>query len=763
MPTLNKLPEKSRAVPAFSVAWLFIGLLLLAVLPVSLAWAQNSQISGELLVMQRKAEEFEAKDQFYNAIEVWQRILRGNPNSSKAYFRIARSYMHLESYKEALGFVDKAILLANQDFEAVVLKSRILMGLKRYDEAGELLLQLREHYTSHHIDLALAELFAVLGDMASSIEYLNNIKEFSDNNLNFLLTSLMVYEEAGQREAADRYLRQALDSHYNAASVHKVAARYYLGQGRYSEVMEEIDIIKRLGIDTEELRLLALEAAYLKGDYQLATNLARTLLRLYPRSSQAWHLLGMAYSSTDQLDEALRALDTARRIDPEDELNQIVSAEILRGRYSYPSRWHRDEAARYIASARAKHDNLLYDEALQNYRFALQIDPLNKQNWLAFANVFRDRGNYAKYLDKLYAWLQFGVLPAPKNGINRATEAADSGSRQLAAVQPTIEHLIDIYKASQNQSVAQKWGLEQYKQSNFYYPTQVFVLKSKSLDYIGAVKELGSYFVNILQWYEQPAIIGDIRVVEDRLQAQQIAHTAKNSDYYIILDFTGQGENFRAETNLYLSATGHQVAGFSAERVSRDKIYHAFSYLARQLHSLLPKKGRILQARPNRVVISQGGLDGVEEGQEWLILPETTLSVDKPFAEYEDSQIIGTLRIEAVDEKVSEGQVKLRSIVRPAKIGYLALLPLAEAGESEQTQSGGASKDSLSVLSKQDSADGGVLRKTFSYGKALWMKLFGNDAAEGETGASSQPGLPLNQELLREPNLDLQSRFFELS
>ncbi|WGK69350.1 tetratricopeptide repeat protein [Candidatus Haliotispira prima] len=715
---------KMQLSPSVLFRTALLAVLSVSVLPVSpvspfgLLWAQNSEIQNNLSANRVKAEEFETREQFYSAIEAWQRLLQKNPNSSRAYWGIARSYMRLGRYKEALGFVDQAILLANRNHEIGTLKSRILMGLERYDEAKALLLRLKEDHTSHHIDLALAELFVVLGDVASGLQYLDSIKEFANKDLSFLLTSLMVYEEAGKPDVADRYLRQALDSHYNEAVVHKVAAGYYLRQGSYSKVSEEISILTRLGIDTGELRLLGLEAAYLKGDYRLAINLANVLVALHPKNTKAWYLLGLAYSKTGEPKAALEALSTARRIEPEDELVKIVIAEILRTRYPYPSKWHSQEAARYIADAKVKRSSLLYDEAMQDHRFALQIDPLNKGNWMAFANAFRDRGNYAKYLDKLYAWKKFGV------------SAGESGA-QLEAVKPEINRLIAIYEASQRQGIAANRDIRQYDYSNNYYPLQVFVIESPDFDYVRASRELGSYFVNVLQWYEQPFVVGDVRMVKDRLQAQQAVHTVDNSDYYLVLDFTGQGESFRAEVGLYLSSTGRQIESLSIERVSKSNIYSEFSHMARRLQAMFPKKGRIIKTNLNRVIMSRGGLDGVEKGQEWVVLPESalSLSLDKPFAEYNENQVIGILTIEETDEKISEGRVALRSFVNPVKEGSITLLLPASEGLNQGLNQG-------------------------SNG------LNGQGAA---TGDEKQQELQRQRKLPQEPNNELQRRLFELS
>ncbi len=614
--------------------------------------AQTGRTGGDqhYNIDEARAEELEQKTLFYDAIEIWQRVLNKSPNNSRAYFGIARGYMRLGHYKQALDFVEKALLLANQNYQIGILKSRVQMGLEQYEKAKATLLELKEKHSNYQIDLALSELFAVLGDLATSVKYLNAIKEFASEDLNFQLTSLMIYEEAGKIDTANTYLQKALDAYYNEPVVHKLAAAYYLRRGLYDKIQQEIDILKSLGIDTEELNLLNLEAAYLNGDYELASNLAKALLETYPKNAKAWYMLGLSYSNAGNMEKALDALNTARRITPNDELIKIVIADILRKKYNYPSQWHKKEAMYYIANAVKKHDDLLYEEALQNYRFALQIDPLNSENWMAFASVFRDRGNYAKYLDKLYSWKEFYV----KKG--------DSS--------PELEGLIRLYEASTPQSVAYKWGIEQFFYHNNFYPIQFFVIQGSSR-HVEIAGELGSHFINILQWYEQPFVIDEVKNVFDDLEAQKLAYNNRNnSDYYIILNFTKSiNGSFRFEFDLYLSATGKHIKQYVIERVSNGNIYRSFVSLAKQLNQLFPQKARIIKAKVNRAVMSLGSLDGIKKGQEWLILSNT----DGYFGEYKNSDVIGILTVDAVDEKVSEGTVKLRSLVNRVQTDYIVL------------------------------------------------------------------------------------------
>ena len=638
--------------------------------------------SGVWLLSQLKAQEtqaarakiYEVKEQFPQAIEAWQRLLLQNSNSIAGYWGLARSYMRLGNYTEALNFVDQAMLLANQNHEIGVLKSRILRNLGRYNEAQSLLEQLQERHESPAIDLALAQLALVLGDTATSIAYLDSIREerkLSKEDLAFLLTSLIVYEEMGDLNAAERYLREAFNNHYNEAVLHKVAATYYLRRRDYGATQRELRIAKSLGVENEKLRLLGLKAAYLGRDFRLAAELGETLVKQYPKNGEGWYLLGLAYTQAGQLDKALAALNTARRIEPKNEWTNMVMAELLRTRYDYPSTWHSQEARRYIGAAKAKREDLLYQEALQDYRFALQLDPLNPENWMTFASVFRDRGNYGKYLDKLYAWREFG--------------AANTNEQ---TVEPEMERLIGIYEASQRQSVAENWGLKQYEYENRYYPLQVFVLSDTGSILIPAAL-LGSYFVNILQWYEQPLIVGDVEVVRDPLEAQQIAFTnGANSDYYAVLDFSQSSG--RINLGLYLSSTGRQVQ--SLNRKMDDNIYDVFWELARQLHELFPQKGQVIATKMNQVVLSLGSLDGVKNGDEWVVLPRevalgTALVTGQPSG-YGREQILGTLTIEEVDEKISEGNIQLLgNLGNPVQVGDIALvLPPEEILTEEKTE-----------------------------------------------------------------------------
>ena len=625
-------------------------------------WPLPSQDSSHLM----EAKRYESKEQFLQAAELWGRLLLQNPNSSAAYWGLARSHMRMGNYSEALNFADQALLLDNQNHEIGVLKSRTLRNLGRYTEAQSLLEQLQERHESPAIDLALAQLALVLGDTALSIRYLDSIRESFGGDLAFLLTSLIAYEELGDWDSAERYLREAFNTHYNNAVLHKVAAAYYLRRGDYGAVQRELGIAGSLGMENEALLLQGLEAAYLERDYGLAVELGDALVQRHPRGGGGWYLLGLACAQSGQLERALTALNTARRIESQNPQNtqnaaqnewaKIVMAELLRTRHAYPSEWHSREARRYIDAANARRENLLYEEALQEYRFALQLDPLNRENWMAFANVFRDRGNYAKYLDKLYAWQEFGP-----------------GTTIGQSVEPELERLIAMYEASQRQSVAENWSLEQYQYENRYYPLQVFVLSDTGS--IRAPAELlGSYFANILQWYEQPFVVGDVEVVEDPLEAQQIA----NGDYYAVLDFSAARQ--RVNLGLYLSSSGRRLQ--TLEREIEGKVYDAFFQLARGLHEVFPQKGQIIAAKMNRAVLSLGSLDGINKGDEWVVLSkEVALGAILGTGEYEREQLLGTLVIEEVDEKISEGRVQsLGNLGNRLQVGDIALaLPPEEA------------------------------------------------------------------------------------
>ena len=224
-----------------------------------------------------RAQMYEGQEQFLQAIETWGRLLLQNPNSSAAYWGLARSHMRMGNYSEALNFADQALLLDNQNHEIGVLKSRILRNLGRYTEAQSLLEQLQERHESPAIDLGLAQLALVLGDTALSIRYLDSIRDSFGGDLAFLLTSMIVYEEFGDWDSAERYLREAFNTHYNNAVLHKVAAAYYLRRGDYGAVQRELGIAGSLGMENEALLLQGVEAAYLGRNYGLAVELGEAL------------------------------------------------------------------------------------------------------------------------------------------------------------------------------------------------------------------------------------------------------------------------------------------------------------------------------------------------------------------------------------------------------------------------------------------------------------------------------------------------------
>ena len=278
---MNPCPKKktpnNMSTKMFSKMF-FWGLLCLGVCLFSPLAAQEESQAAQ-------AEMYEAKEQFPQAIEIWGRLLLQNPNSSEAYSGLARSHMRLGNYVEALSFVDQALLLANQNPEIGVLKSRILRNLERYTEAQSLLEQLQERHESPAIDLALAQLALVLGDTDKSIAYLDSIREerkFSEEDLAFLLTSLIAYEEMGDLNTAERYLREAFNNYYNEVVLHKVAAAYYLRKRDYGAAQRELGIARESGCRKRRAALA-----------ELAGCLSGAELRI---SRRAWRNAGRAVS-----------------------------------------------------------------------------------------------------------------------------------------------------------------------------------------------------------------------------------------------------------------------------------------------------------------------------------------------------------------------------------------------------------------------------------------------------------------------------------
>jgi hypothetical protein len=139
---------------------------------------------------------------------------------------------------------------------------------------------------------------------------------------------------------------------------------------------------------------------------------------------------------------------------------------------------------------------------------------------------------------------------------------------------------------------------------------------------------------------------------------------------------------------MYLSETGSLLEEFQVFRTGNDRVSDALSLLVNRITKSLPFRANLIKRRFSQGIIDLGTLDGISEGDTFIILPERALELSKTEIGYNfsDEDILAEFTVIETDELVSEGTIKKRHFFDLVNIGD-SLIIKPEEGEPEPEKS----------------------------------------------------------------------------
>ncbi|KAE9980899.1 hypothetical protein BLS_008089 [Venturia inaequalis] len=167
------------------------------------------------------------------------------------------------------------------------------------------------------------------------------------------------------------------------------------------------------------------ETLAMKGHTTEAFDLARIALKADMKSHMCWHVYGLLYRSTKQLDEAIKAYKFALKLEPE-------SAQIQRD-LAFLQVQMRDYEG-YIVSRKAM----------------LQAKPQLRQNWTALAVAYHLAGNLEAAEHHLKTYEETLKTPPPRTDVENSDTALYRNDllAEMGQTERALEHLESIYKTS---------------------------------------------------------------------------------------------------------------------------------------------------------------------------------------------------------------------------------------------------------------------------------------------------------------------------
>ena len=140
-------------------------------------------------------------------------------------------------------------------------------------------------------------------------------------------------------------------------------------------------------------------------------------------------------------------------------------------------------------------------------------------------------------------------------------------------------------------------------------------------------------------------------------QAFQEARQRK-SDYFLILSFSETEREFIVKADLFLSRTGGKIDSFQVFRTGNDPRTKTVSFSFRPWSRRnFPFRGELLKRHFDKGLVSLGSVDGIKQNDTLVIVASRKINLKFDSIEfvYKPEDILGSVKITAVDDLVSEG------------------------------------------------------------------------------------------------------------
>jgi tetratricopeptide (TPR) repeat protein len=619
-----------------------------------------SQKAAGLYEEGRKAQD---QEHFYDAIDLFKSALDINSHYLEPLVGLAESYFALSEYDEALRYIERARRLDRLDTNLVGIEGRIRLGLGQFEEsriAFESILDIEPNNVD--AQFGLAELAIAFGKAASAAALYENALRISPQNRRALLSLVLIFDETGDYEIAGEYLAQVLDYYPQNATVQYVAAKHMFTKGNFSEAEYHARVALSINSEYLEATLLLSGIHLVREEYAPAVEILLNVLAIHKDEALVWYNLAVAYGESGQTQDAIQAFARIFNIQPDDEVSRIALENLLLYETEIGDPLRERYAGYHFDRGKALLDRNYLVKAMLEFRRGLILTPRSREGRLLYASVYRLLGLEGKYYTELRVISDLGF-----------------DDRE-------VRDKLEIAESLLRDSVSERWKVSQYDLERYRFQIAVYFEESKMLHILGD-REAAAYLDHLLLGYDKIELVGPTLKTDTFGGAYRDARE-RAVDFFAVVSFDEGSRHFATGWKLYSGNTGAELAEHAVLRTGNNRVADALNSAADALERKLPFYGEILTREFDTAVIDAGWVDGIEIGDELLILQSEVLDRghDVLGFVYAESEILGSMTIIETDELVCVGEIKKDPFFDLINIGDKVIYPPSGDEESSAAQ-----------------------------------------------------------------------------
>ena len=648
-------------------------------------------------------QELQAHKQWFDAMDLYQEALSMNPQYGDAWYNMALCSYALGSYDLCVQYADNAAKYERNLSDIQNLKGMAMISLGKIDEAKNVFTAVLKKYPNN-IDarFGLAELDLLDGRISvAEGRYLDALKRDSQNR-KALLSLALVSSEMGKNEAAEQYVKQALSYYSGEAEVHYMASYLAAKNGDYKVAEQRARSAVQINGDLDKAYSLLAQILFAQKRYDEVIDICDFRIGRKRDCVGAWYLKGLSQQKLERYYDAIDTYQTGLTINPQDEVMRNA-LELLVGQVLTVEDPRRNSWAEYH-SKKAAEFGRNFDGISERYEYqrALSVAPLNASIRQSFADMLERDGLYELYLQQL-KFIKENAEVLDNGPVIQRDE--NSPSRKRSREQIKNDDAIENYESIMRNNISARWKIDPFYLDKTRWNIGIYYTKKPVQLFHADLEEISALAARTA-FSGVPSTAVDVETdpVASYGEAFRLART-QGRDYFVIMTAEETERTYSIDATIYSARTGTKTSEIHVYRTGNDCMAKSLQRFRAGVLDILPIRGKVLQNVQGTLLLDLGKNDGISVDSEFNIIRKGGIETNDegPGIKYNKKDLLGTVKVTACDEEISEGKYRKNGFYDTLNVGDEIILVKNKDGDKKY-KDGNAATDSRPAADSEGKA-----------------------------------------------------------
>lgn len=251
----------------------------------------------------------EAEDNYHNAVKL-------SPNNLFYIYTLALVYYQSKQIPKAKERINNILSINPYNENALVLKARILTDENDVISAENILKDVLKKNPKNDFALYIrAQIFQKLGWWEKAIDSINLARKYNPNSMEYISEALCYNMEIKNYSDAEKLGKLLIEKDEHFIFAYIKLTEIYVAQRRFSEALENIEIILKYDINTPSAYIMKAKIYLANKLYEQAVDFAKQAIALKPEDNESYTFVADIYYEDNHFKDALKYYKSAAEYD----------------------------------------------------------------------------------------------------------------------------------------------------------------------------------------------------------------------------------------------------------------------------------------------------------------------------------------------------------------------------------------------------------------------------------------------------------------